>query len=82
MPRWAENGIGHGQAYDQWQFNSFPFDFEPSQVWGAWNVPREWLTNGNITLLEIPAATLGPHWKVIKKIQQMKQRRKDMGYAF
>ena len=82
MPSWAEEDIGHGQAWEEWNDNKVDSGFVPCGYSGSWNVPKEWLTNGNIILAENLSEILGPHWKVIKKINQMKQRRKDMGYEF
>jgi hypothetical protein len=82
MPSWVEEGFGHGQAWEEWDNDQSIFEFEPDESSGSWNVPKEWLTNGNIILVENPSEILGPHWKVIKKINQMKQRRKELGYVF
>lgn len=81
MPSWAESHIGHGEA--RYQENYLDFLPEPNEDYGSWNVPADWLENGNIRLVRNSMVDeLGPHWKVVRKIHQMKDRRKALGYAF
>lgn len=81
MPSWAGMGAGHGEA--SYEENRLDFLPEPDKDHGSWNVPADWLENGNIRLVRNSMLyELGPYWKVIRKIQQMKDRRKALGYAF
>ena len=82
MPEWVDRCIGHGSAYDSWSDSMDVSLDEPSDEYGSWCVHIEWLSNGNIVLADTQEKELGPHWKVIKKIHQMKDRRKAMGYDF
>jgi hypothetical protein len=77
MPSWADEKIGHYDA-NEYADSSFPVGID--SAFGSWNVPMEWLDNGNIVLEHSFLEKVGKHYKVINKIKQMETRRKQLGY--
>ena len=62
-------------------YGDAPYGLQPPDGYAnSWNVPHDWLLNGNIQPLS-SIKSRPKHWKVINKIKQIEAKRKQLGYT-